>query len=431
MSALTREKLAQAHKLVSESELDVWITYVRETAEGGDPVLPLILEGGLTWESALIIARDGRKVAIVGNYDADPLRASGDWDEVVPYVQSIREPLLETLESLIPIREPEPRTDPAKVVSALIAPTLEAGIEAAVGAEHRPRIGVNYSRDDDKADGLTHGMFLNLRERLAGTRFEASLVSAASVVVPLRARKTPSELAAMRGAVEETNAIFQRVHKEVRPGMTEREVYDLIQGWIAANGLGYAWDKAGDPIVNSGPNSMIGHGIPSDQIRIEPGHIFHLDLGVVKNGYSSDIQRCWYVPEPVETDLPDDVRQALDAVVGAISAGAEALEVGVEGWKVDEAARNFLVSKGYPEYLHAFGHQVGRLAHDGGGILGPKWDRYGKTPMQPVSEHEVYTLELGVTVEGRGYLGIEEMVCVREHGLEWLTDRQTEMPLLG
>src|SRR5690242_2930204 len=75
---LTTEKLSQAQRLVAEAGVDVWVTFVRETAEGGDPVLPLILEGGLTWQSALMVTRDGRRIAILGNYDADPLKASGD-----------------------------------------------------------------------------------------------------------------------------------------------------------------------------------------------------------------------------------------------------------------------------------------------------------------------------------------------------------------
>jgi Xaa-Pro dipeptidase len=431
MSSLTREKLAQAVSLVQASGMDAWITFIRETAEGGDPVLPLILEGGLTWQSALIVFKSGKRVAIVGNYDADPLKASGDWDEVIPYVQGIGHPLVETLERYVdPPAIPE-KTDPAQLVTALVAPTVEAGIASAVAAEHRPRLGVNYSVDDVKADGLTHGMFLLLQDYLKGTRFEGCLESAERVAGSLRSQKTASEIEAMKSAIAETDLLFEMVDKTVRPGMSEREVYDMIQREIDAKGLGYAWDRAGDPIVNSGPNSMIGHGIPSATIKIEPGHIFHIDLGVVKNGYSSDIQSCWYVPQEGETAPPEDVLRATEAVVGAITAGSEVLKPGIEGWQVDETARRYLVSKGYPEYMHAFGHQVGRMAHDGGAILGPKWERYGKTPTMKIQEGEVYTLELGVTVEGRGYLGIEEMVRVTATGVEWLTSRQLDMPLLG
>lgn len=44
---------------------------------------------------------------------------------------------------------------------------------------------------------------------------------------------------------------------------------------------------------------------------------------------------------------------------------------------------------------------------------------------------EVYTLELGVDVPGRGYLGIEEMAVVTDTGCEFLSVRQLEMPVLS
>jgi Xaa-Pro aminopeptidase len=396
---LTREKLAQAARLVAVSELDAWLVFVRETVEGGDPVLPLLIEGGLTWQSALIVARSGKKVAIVGNYDADPLKASGDWDEVDGYVRSIREPLAAALERFIP----------------------EAG---------RPRIGVNYSVDDVKADGLSHGMYLLLEDYLRGTRFEGSLVSAQPVVTALRSIKTDEEVRRIRAAIEETGALFELAGREARVGMSELELYELVQREIDLRGLGYGWDRTGDPIVNSGPDSMTGHGVPSASIRIAPGHVLHMDLGVVKDGYSSDIQRCWYVPAPGESQPPADVERALAAVTGAISAGAEALRPGAQGWEVDRAAREFIKSQGYPEYMHALGHQVGRVAHDGGAILGPQWERYGATPRMAVEAGHVYTLELGVYLEDRGYLGIEEMVQVTDDGVRWLTTRQTAMPML-
>ena len=44
---------------------------------------------------------------------------------------------------------------------------------------------------------------------------------------------------------------------------------------------------------------------------------------------------------------------------------------------------------------------------------------------------EVYTLELGVIVPGRGYLGLEEMVVVTDDGCEWLSKRQLVLPIIG
>jgi methionine aminopeptidase len=52
---------------------------------------------------------------------------------------------------------------------------------------------------------------------------------------------------------------------------------------------------------------MVGHGVPSNTIMLEEGHIFHIDLGVIIDGYSSDIQRSWFVGSVV----PADVQAAL------------------------------------------------------------------------------------------------------------------------
>lgn len=396
MSSITREKLNQAADLVSASGVAVWLTFVRETALGGDPVLPLLIQGGLTWQSALMVFATGEKVAVVGNYDADPLKESGDWDLVVPYVQGIKTPLLEQLEALVPIGG---------------------------------TIAVNYSTNDVKADGLSHGMFLLLQSYFAGTRFESSLVSAESIVMTLRGVKTSIELACMMSAIAETDLLFGEIEMFAKIGTSERAIYDMVHRKVKERGLSFSWDPAGDPIVNTGPASMIGHGIPSSIITLASGHIFHVDLGLIRNGYSSDIQRCWYVSD-TESTIPQDVVNAFDAVNGALSAGAAALRAGALGFEVDGAARSFLVAAGYDEYLHALGHQVGRVAHDGGAILGPKWERYGSTPTIPVKAGEVYTLELGVIVPERGYLGIEEMVVVTEEGCEWLSKRQLTLPII-
>lgn len=400
MSALTREKLEQATKLVAQSDLDVWLTFVRETFNGGETVLPLMTEVGLVWLTAFLITKTGQRIVVVGNYDAEPFEASGDWTQVIPYVQGIKDPLLEALEQAIPEGK-------------------------------QPKIGVNFSKDNDKADGITHGMYLLLQDYLKGTRFENSLVSAESVCGSLRSQKTSEEVRRMKTAIEHTDVLFEKIGKFAQAGKTEAEVQRYVHAEIDKQGFGYAWPKVANPIVNSGPNSMIGHGVPSDNITITPGHVFHVDLGIVVDEYASDIQRCWYVPGPDEKQIPDDVQRALKAVLGAIDAGANALRPGAQGWQVDAAPRSFLVSQGYEEYLHALGHQVGRVAHDGGATLAPRWERYNQSPFVPIQANEIYTLELGILLPTRGYLGLEEMVRVLDQGLEWLTTRQLTMTMLG
>ena len=241
MLAVLHEKIEQASRLVKESPFDVWLVFVRETGEGGDPILPYILEGSLVWLSALIFTKEGKRIAVVGNYDADPLDASGNWHEIVRYHQDIKPSLLQTLES---------------------------------HCAANPRIGVNFSKSDEKCDGLTHGMYLLLEEYLKGTRFEGKLESAEQICMSLRGQKTPLEVARIRTAIDAGDEIFEAIGAFAKVGVTEKEVYDHVHDFIQRKGLGYAWDPVNNPIVNSGPNSMIGHGIPSETIKIEPGHVF-------------------------------------------------------------------------------------------------------------------------------------------------------------
>jgi len=392
MSTIHAEKLEQAVQLIRDANMDVWVTFVRESVAGGDPALSLILEGGMTWRSALMVTRDGRKVGVVGSLDASILECSGNWDEVVTYDTDISKPLMDTLDRLIP----------------------QENIE--------PRIAVNMSHDDALADGISVGMYRFLRSLTKGTRFDGSLVSAEPVIVPLRARKTTMELEHIRNAVHETNLLFHDIGKMIKIGISEKELFDQVHSLVDRKGFGYAWEPAGDPIVDIGPDSSGGHGLASPDIRLKPGQIVHMDFGIKVNGYCSDMQRCWYVADKGEKTVPADVKKAFEAVTGAIRAGAAQIKEGVLGRDVDAAARDYLVSAGWPEYQHALGHQVGQLVHDGGALLGPEWERYGDAPRIPLEVGQVFTVELGVDVPGRGHLGIEEMVVVTEDGYKWLTD---------
>jgi len=399
-ASIVAEKVQQAVAILRELDLDCWLTFVRETTETGDPVLPLILGQPLTWQSTLIITKSGESIAIVGKYEDEAVRSSGGggvWTKVLPYVQSIRSPLTTTLARLNP-----------------------------------RQIAVNFSTDDVKADGLSHGMMLLLREYLAGSPFAERLVSAGPVIRALRGRKSPGEVERIKHAIAVGDEIFAAVARVAKPGVSEKSIADFMHTEVERRKIATSWERAQCPIVTTGPKSMVGHAAPSDELTIESGNIFHLDFGVQINEYCSDIQRSWYVPKPGETKPPEAVQRGFDTVVRAIQAAFDALKPGVPGWQVDAAARKVIIDAGYPEYQHATGHGVGRAAHDGGIVLGPKWERYGQTPTYPVEPGHVLTLELGIeNLDGRGYLGLEEMVLVTDHGAEWLSDPQKALRLLG
>jgi Xaa-Pro aminopeptidase len=393
MKSLVQEKVHQAIQILNEKNVDCWLTFVRETSAGGDPVLPLIYGHDLTWQSALIITKTGETFAIVGNYEAETARRTGAYQNVIPYQTGLRSTLLHTLERIYPAR-----------------------------------IAINYSKNDVQADGLTYGMYQLLLDYFNGTPWEQRLVSAEGMIGALRGRKTPAEIARVRTAVETTRQIFERTFEHIHLGMTEFQVHQYMVNLMEEFEVEAAWELHNCPIVNFGPESPVGHVGPT-MIALQPGHLVHIDFGVRQDEYCSDIQRMAYFRAPGETQAPEPVQRGFDTIVKAIQAAVAAMKPGVPGKEIDAIARKVVVEAGYPEFQHALGHQLGRLAHDGAGLLGPEWERYGDTPNYPIEAGQIYTVEPSLEVPGYGVIGLEEDVLVTEEQTEFLGEPQTELIL--
>ncbi len=211
-------------------------------------------------------------------------------------------------------------------------------------------------------------------------------------------------------------------------GQTEIEIQAFVQRRVAERGVGLAWQAASNPAVDAGPNKPFGHGRPSDN-RTKPGHLLHLDFGVQAEGYSADLQRMYFFGTPNE--IPDEVAHAFATVRDAIARAAEFLRPGVRGEEMDAVARAHVVARGYPPFAHALGHQIGRFAHDGGTLLGPRWERYGDAPHGLVEAGNVFTLELYVPTAHHGPVSLEEDVLVTETGCEFLSEPQRALCGVG
>jgi Xaa-Pro aminopeptidase len=394
MTDIIHEKVHQASLILRELNIDLWLTFVRETTAARDPALELIYGHDLTWQSALMIVPSGEHIAIVGHFEAEAARQTDLYPTVIPYHQSIRQPLLDTLSHLQP-----------------------------------SRIAINYSLNDTHADGLSHGMYQLLLDYLSGTQFSTRLISAEGILRALRGRKTETEIQRIRAAIQKTEDIYQRTFAMLKPGMSEIEVAAFMHRLLTEENLETAWEAAHCPAVNAGPHSPVGHSGPTD-IRVAAGHLLHFDFGVKLDGYCSDIQRMVYVLKPGEEQPPAEVQRGFSTIVETIEAARLALKPGVTGTQVDTIARELLLERGYPEYKYATGHHLGRTVHDGAGILGPTWERYGDTPNYPVEVGHVYTLEPGLMLPEYGYIGLEEDVLVTEHETLYLSIPQTELILI-
>ena len=106
------------------------------------------------------------------------------------------------------------------------------------------------------------------------------------------------------------------------------------------------------------------------------------------------------------------------------------MKAGVTGNSIDVISRGIVTDSGYPEYPYALGHQLGRVVHDGGALLGPLWEKYGDSPNQKLEVGQIFTIEPGLAVPNYGYLGLEEDVVITEAGAEYFTEPQREIILL-
>ncbi len=394
MKNLQQEKTDQAVAVLNELGIDLWLTFVRETTAGGDPVLPLIYGRDLTWQSALIITKGGDKIAIVGLFEADTATRTGAYDKVIPYNESIQPILIDVL------KQYDPKS-----------------------------IAINYSESDVYADGLGYGLYQVLTSYLAGTPYLARLVSAQEIISKLRGRKTEDELRRIKQAIQSTNEIYEYTFKSVQAGMTEHEIATLMHEEVELRGLGTSWEKDHCPTVNAGAESSAGHVSPTG-ITLKPGDLLHFDFGVVEDEYCSDIQRLAFLPSAGSPEPSEKLLHAFNTIVEAIQKSVAQIRPGVPGVAIDTIARETLKAAGYDEFKHALGHQVGRQAHDGGGILGPLWARYGDTPNWPIEAGQIYTIEPSIIDPELGVVALEEMILVTENGAEFLTEQQTELEIL-
>jgi Xaa-Pro aminopeptidase len=233
----------------------------------------------------------------------------------------------------------------------------------------------------------------------------------------------------MKGAIGEALKLFDEVTGFIKPGLTEKQIAGYVLELCDRRGLETSWEREYCPSVFSGPDTAGAHAGPTDRV-VEPGHVINMDFGVKCNGYCSDLQRTWYVLRSHEDKAPAEVQKGFDVIVESITRSANELKPGRKGWEIDEIARNYIQIQGYQEFPHGLGHQVGRVVHDGGAMLGPKWERYGNLPFLEVEEGNIFTLEPRLTIPGYGIATVEEEVLVTKEGSVFLSPRQTELYLV-
>lgn len=229
-----------------------------------------------------------------------------------------------------------------------------------------------------------------------------------------RASKEPWELERMIKAQEITDKAFTEVCGRAKEGMTEKELCaELIYCLYKNGGEGLSFD----PIVVSGPNSSMPHGVPGDR-KLQKGDFITMDFGVLYQGYCSDMTRT--VALGFATD---EMKRVYQTVLDAQLAGIAASKAGVTGKAVDGAARDLIAKAGYGDcFGHGYGHSLGMEIHES-----PNCNPRNEKPL-PL--HAVCSAEPGIYLPGKFGVRIEDVVIMEENGCTDITKSPKNLIIL-
>lgn len=153
----------------------------------------------------------------------------------------------------------------------------------------------------------------------------------------------------------------QHMLAQVEPGMTTKQLDQIGEAFLKQHGARsapiLAYNYPGYTCISL--NDVAAHGIPRDDVVIQPGDMINVDVSAELEGYWADTGSSMPVP-PVNAEyqnLCDWTRKALDAAIGVAKAGQP---VNVIGRAVEKVA----AASGYTIIKQLTGHGVGRYIHE-------------------------------------------------------------------
>ncbi len=231
---------------------------------------------------------------------------------------------------------------------------------------------------------------------------QAKLVPYNKQINGFRGVKEAWELELMRKAQAITDKAFAEVLPRIKIGMTELElqaelIYCLYKN--CATGLAF------DPIVVSGPNTSLPHGVAGER-KIQAGDFITMDFGALYRGYCADMTRTVAVGYATE-----EMEKVYNTVLEAQLAGLAITKAGVPGRDIDGAARKVITDAGYGDYFgHGYGHSLGMEVHES-----PSPNARNTEPM-PAGAYA--SAEPGIYLPGKFGVRIEDSVIYTEDGYE-------------
>ena len=225
----------------------------------------------------------------------------------------------------------------------------------------------------------------------------------------LRVIKQKYEIENIRKASKIGDIAFKFILGQLKNGVTEREISDLLETFINQKGA----DISFKPIVAFGKNSSIPHHMTGKD-KLKTNQIVLFDFGVKVNNYCSDMSRTVFFGK-----TPDRFKKMHKTVLEAQKKAIESIRVGIRDSEIDKIARDYIISKGYPNIIHSVGHGIGIEVHEPP-VLSPR-------SMDVLKENMVITVEPGIYIPHFGGVRIEDMVFVSKKGAQLISHAKREI----
>lgn len=256
---------------------------------------------------------------------------------------------------------------------------------------------------------LTAGELSRLQSQL-----DVRLVPYNAPIYAFRAVKEDWELEQMRKAQQIADAAFLEVLPRLKTGMTELEAQAELIYCMYKNG---AQGLSFDPIVVSGPNTSMPHGVAGSRV-IQPGDFLTMDFGVLYQGYCSDTTRTVAFGYATE-----EMKKVYSVVLKAQREAIAATRAGVTGCEIDGIARKVISDAGYGDYFgHGYGHSLGLEIHES-----PNMNQRNQ---EPLPAGAVCSAEPGIYLPGKFGVRIEDVTVLTPDGCENLTKLPKELLIL-
>lgn len=230
----------------------------------------------------------------------------------------------------------------------------------------------------------------------------------------MRVVKDEDEIAIIRRAAEMADYGVQVGVEALQEGITEMEVLAKIEYELKKKGIR---EMSFSTMVLFGEKSGHPHGNPGAR-KLQSGDLVLFDLGVVLDGYTSDITRT-----VVYKEVSEEQKSIYNTVLKAQLASLEVSKPGRRIGDLDQAARDTITDAGYGDlFPHRIGHGLGINVHE--------FPSMSHLNDDLLKEGMTYTIEPGIYNPDVGGVRIEDDVLVTKDGYETLTKYPKELQII-